>query len=62
MPKTLILFGAGASSGSDTQGTPPLSSTLFEELARFTREKRGALQTASAPAFLLLLPDSRACR
>ncbi len=32
---SLIIFGAGASSGSDTRGVPPLGSTLFSELSRF---------------------------
>jgi len=35
MYRNLILFGAGASFGSDTFSTPPLGCQLFSELARF---------------------------
>lgn len=35
MAKHLIIFGAGASFGSDTTGTPPLGGNLFEALVSF---------------------------
>lgn len=41
--KNLILFGAGASYGSDSANTPPLGSDLFSELSRFNLPGWGAL-------------------
>lgn len=35
MTKNLILFGAGASTGSDTSGTPPLGNGLLSALQQF---------------------------
>ena len=43
MPHNLILFGAGASHGSDTCGTPPLMGGLFHELKRFDPGGWGAI-------------------
>lgn len=43
MTKNIILFGAGASYGSDNFGTPPLGNNLFIELARFNPPDWGAL-------------------
>lgn len=34
-PSTVILFGAGASTGSDDSNTPPLGVELFDHLAKF---------------------------
>lgn len=35
MSKNVLLFGAGASFGSDNYGTPPLGNNLFSELRKF---------------------------
>lgn len=43
MTKNIILFGAGASYGSDNIGIPPLGNNLFSELARFNPLGWGAL-------------------
>ena len=43
MTKNIILFGAGASYGSDNSGIPPLGNNLFSELARFNPPGWGAL-------------------
>jgi hypothetical protein len=43
MMKTLILFGAEASYGSDNSGIPPLGNNLFSELARFNPPGWGSL-------------------
>jgi hypothetical protein len=41
--KNIILFGAGASYGSDNSGIPPLGNNLFSELARFNPPGWGSL-------------------
>lgn len=51
MGTPLILFGAGASFGSDTEGTPPLGSNLFKALAEFNRETWGQVSSPEATAF-----------
>lgn len=43
MSKNIILFGAGASFGSDLSGNPPLGNTLFYELAKFNPKGWGQL-------------------
>lgn len=43
MKKNIILFGAGASYGSDNSAVPPLANNLFSELARFNPPGWGAL-------------------
>ncbi len=40
---TAVLFGAGASAGSDTHGTPPLGNDLFDELSNFDPKGWGAI-------------------
>lgn len=47
----LILFGAGASFGSDVTGTPPLGAGLFRELTRFNPDGWGALPPQTAQDF-----------
>lgn len=47
----LILFGAGASFGSDTSGFPPLGVRLFEELRRFNPDGWGKIDGGLADAF-----------
>ncbi len=42
--KNLILFGAGASFGSDSISTPPLGTVLFHDLAKFNPSGWGAMQ------------------
>ena len=39
----MLVFGAGASHGSDTGGTPPLGCSLFDELARFDASGWGSI-------------------
>lgn len=51
MNKQLIIFGAGASYGSDTSDTPPLGSTLFAELQRFDPVGWGCIDRAIAEIF-----------
>jgi hypothetical protein len=41
--KNIILFGAGASFGSDTSDVPPLATTLLEKMANFNPPGWGAL-------------------
>ena len=44
MAKYLIIFGAGASYGSDTGGLiPPLGAQLFDELARYNPNGWGSI-------------------
>lgn len=43
MSKTLILFGAGGSTGSDNNGTPPLGYHLYDSLAIYNPNGWGAL-------------------
>lgn len=51
MPETVFLFGAGASYGSDTHGTPPLEAGLFEELRRFNPDAWGSISGDLAERF-----------
>jgi hypothetical protein len=51
MVTPLMLFGAGASYGSDTQGTPPLGSGLFDALQIFSRETWGQVSAGEAEVF-----------
>lgn len=51
MAKYLILFGAGASFGSDVLGTPPLGQKLFQALRGFNPPGWGALPASLAAAF-----------
>ncbi len=50
-PKTVFLFGAGASYGSDTLGTPPLGPGLFDELQRFNPDGWGTIAGKIATEF-----------
>jgi hypothetical protein len=43
LAENLVLFGAGASYGSDWSGTPPLGCDLFDELCRFNSTGWGTL-------------------
>ena len=43
MGKNLIIFGAGASFGSDKTGTPPLGEDLFDALCYFNRDGWGKI-------------------
>ena len=47
----LLLFGAGASFGSDTAGTPPLGRKLLPALQRFDPDSWGSLPNASLAHF-----------
>lgn len=49
--KYLILFGAGASFGSDTTGTPPLGSKLFDALVSFNPHGWGRITSEQAGLF-----------
>ncbi len=51
MPKHAILFGAGASHGSDISGTPPLGSGLFDALCKFNPDSWGSLPNDIALSF-----------
>lgn len=51
MIKNVILFGAGASYGSDNSGIPPLGNNLFSELARFNPHGWGALPSEFRKVF-----------
>lgn len=46
MSRTLLLFGAGASYGSDRQGVPPLGYGLYDRLAQYNPPGWGALPDA----------------
>ena len=46
-----MLFGAGASCGSDTQTTPPLGAGLFDELCRYNPDGWGAIPDDLASCF-----------
>jgi len=50
-PKHLLVFGAGASKGSDSSGTPPLGSELFGELGRFDPNGWGSIGAQRAQLF-----------
>ncbi|MFH4963671.1 hypothetical protein V8G69_01590 [Gaetbulibacter sp. M235] len=49
--KNIILFGAGASFGSDTSDVPPLTPLLFEKLANFNPHGWGALPNEYRTSF-----------
>lgn len=49
--KNVILFGAGASYGSDTSHVPPLATSLFDELATFNPSGWGSLSNEFATSF-----------
>jgi hypothetical protein len=49
--KSILLFGAGASHGSNTHGTPPLGNKLFVELCRFNPGGWGSLPQNVAGGF-----------
>ncbi len=51
MTRFVLLFGAGASYGSDTSGTPPLGDGLFEALRQFNPGGWGALPQTLASQF-----------
>lgn len=51
MPIYAFLFGAGASYGSDSTGTPPLGDDLFDALQAFNPDGWGALSPDLAGAF-----------
>lgn len=51
MPRDLIVFGAGASFGSDTSGTPPLGDALFDALAQVNPDGWGRIGTELATSF-----------
>lgn len=52
MANSLILFGAGASYGSDSIGTPPLGAALFDELQHFNPPGWGRLPSDISDVFL----------
>lgn len=54
----ILLFGAGASYGSDTRGTPPLGVGLFAELQRFNPDGWGRISGDLAARFKLNFEDS----
>lgn len=50
--KNVIIFGAGASYGSDNEGiTPPLGANLFNELTRFNPDGWGKIDSTTADKF-----------
>lgn len=51
MSKKVFLFGAGASYGSDTQGTPPLGEALFDALRLFNPDAWGTINGDLAGKF-----------
>lgn len=51
MAKYLIIFGAGASFGSDTTGTPPRGNDLFEALQEFNPDGWGTINGELASSF-----------
>lgn len=51
MSENVILFGAGASFGSDSINTPPLGSELFEALSAFNPDGWGRLPSDLADLF-----------
>ena len=52
MNEQLIVFGAGASYGSDINSTPPLGSSLFNELQKFNPKCWGAIDGNIADIFV----------
>ncbi len=51
MTKYIIIFGAGASFGSDTSNTPPLGSDLFSALQQFNPDGWGKIDGELADSF-----------
>lgn len=51
MAKNIVLFGAGASFGSDKFETPPLGANLFEALTEFNPDGWGAIDQDTAEKF-----------
>lgn len=51
MPNQVMLFGAGASKGSDDTGTPPLGEELLEELQEFNPDGWGAISNSLLEQF-----------
>jgi hypothetical protein len=51
-PSQIILFGAGASFGSDKGGTPPLGDDLFRELKKFNPDGWGRLPDSLSSLFM----------
>lgn len=51
MPDYVILFGAGASKGSDNVGTPPLGEKLFDALVSFNKSGWGQIPPDLAKNF-----------
>lgn len=51
MLEQLIIFGAGASYGSDTYNTPPLGALLFKELQKFNPNDWGRIDGGLAEIF-----------
>jgi len=51
MGEPLILFGAGASFGSDAQGTPPLGRHLFDALGKYSPSTWAKIQAEEAESF-----------
>jgi hypothetical protein len=51
MAKNFILFGAGASFGSDNNGVPPLGMNLFSALCQFNPSTWGSLTQSYASTF-----------
>lgn len=52
MAKQLIIFGAGASYGSDNYNMPPLGSSLFFELQKFNHDGWGSINGNLAEIFV----------
>lgn len=51
MARYIIIFGAGASFGSDTSNTPPLGSNLFRALQQFNPDGWGRIDGELATSF-----------
>ena len=51
MSRNVFLFGAGASYGSDTEGTPPLGSGLFDALQAFSPDTWGNISPVEGAVF-----------
>lgn len=51
MGKPLVLFGAGASYGSDQHSTPPLGETLFDDLRLYNPDGWGAVPAELSDVF-----------
>lgn len=57
MTYSVVLFGAGASYGSDNMGTPPLGSDLFAALSSFNKTGWGQIHVDLADNFRLDFED-----